>query len=323
MAMPEDVKKNIISLGKRLKKDPKELAVEMKEIISTDELTQTIENPEHKIRYAWGILFSRYARGAVTDVYFRPFLKPRIRKLKDGKSVCDVYGIICRIQETDGGKEEIGDAELVAGTLWEKSADAAAELKANILYRTGLKISETMGGCRVSGDNIVFKEVKAKVPTMEEFYKENIEPEKDSKLIGLGEMDLNIKTYDLDFRLFNVTIANARKGTDSNNNEYGVYDISDTTLLSDSDKPIAISLWLHPDDVFYGVGSVVTLMATIEANRKKEGEFIINPMAILPTSASYKMEIKIAGKKESVDIDELDDTEEKTTSNEIEDEFGL
>jgi len=319
MALPEDVKKNMINLAERLKKQPKELGDELKEIINTDETILTIESPEHKIRYGWGILIGRYARGALTNVYFRPFLKPRVRKTKEGKSVCDVVGLICRIEETDDGKEEIGDAELAIGTLWEKSADACQTLDTDGIYRTALKLIETKGGFKVSGDNISFKKAKAKIPTKEAFFNDilklsetGVVSSSDERLIGLSEMDLNIKSSDLDFRVFNVDIVGARKGVDSNENEYGTYDISDDTLISDADKPLSIPLWLHPNDVIHGIGSSVILIATIEKNTKKEGEFILNHIAVLPTSLSYQMEVKV-NTKQSVDID-LDEEEEDEES---------
>jgi hypothetical protein len=339
MALPDDIKNNLIKLAERLKKQPKELANELLEIIKTDEKVLSLENSEHKVRYAWGILFGRYARGATTNVYFRPFLKPRARKTKDGKSVCDVVGLICRIEKQDDETEEIGDAELAIGTLWEKSADATTALESNGVYRTAMKVVDTKGGVKLGGDNVSFKKDKAKIPTKEEFFKELVKFNKsgevnisDERRIGLSEMELNVKTSDLDFRVFNVNIVGARKGVDSNENEYGTYDISDDTLVGDLDKPLSISIWLHPDDVIYGIGSVVVFVAAFDKNAKKEGEFMINPFAILPTSLSFTMEVKVNDKK-SVNVDDLDDEEKeekvekeektKKKTTDVFDDFGV
>ena len=331
MAMPEDIKKNIIALSKRLKKEPKELAAEMKTIIKEDVNAQTIENPEHKIRYAWGILFGRYARGALTDVYFRPFLSPRVRELKDNKTVTDVYGFVCPIEETEDGKESIGDPELAGGTLWDKSAIEVGKLESGKLYRTAMTLSETKGGYKISGDNLTFKEANEKIPTINEFYEKYLKESEDEKLIGLGEMDFNFKTFDLDYRIFKATIQDARKGTGNDGRDYGVYNISDTTLISDSDKPIALSVWLDPEDVIFGIGSVINYVATLEPNKKKPGEVIMNSIGVFPTDASFKMEVRVIGQKESVNPDELDDLddaddkpqEKKAVAEEIEDDFGV
>ena len=324
--LPADIKENLSNLSKRLKVAPTVLVEELKKLISEDAAIIAMTNKEQKIRFGWTLLASRYVGGGKgTDLYITPFSIPRARKTKTNKHVLHIAAMVRLIGTDDEGKEEIGDVELAAGTIWESAAEKSQYMIPGKTYKTSLNTTTVEGGIELGGNDATFIEVdEPKFPTVEKFFADKIEPIIPEIKINLGELDMNARQNFLDIRFVEAMVYDADTGVSGPTNaEYGKYALSDNTLLGDAKKPGNHPFWVHPKDVKYDKGSTLKVVFTVNYDSDKEIART-DVFFTLPGKPAYDRVIrsKEVG-QEAVDMSLEDDLIKEHTDSVVGDDFAI
>lgn len=323
--IPEDIKKGIEKLSKSTGVELKALVEEFKQILKTDPTIQTMEKPEFKIRYGYALLLKRYvSAGTTTQMYIKLLSKPRVRTVVSQgkpKAVSNVYALVKRLTRDEDGNLIEGDIEYAAGTLWENAAENTRNLSPNKVYKTALRATEVTGGIELGGNDATFIEVNdVEFPSNEEYYKKYIEPREKDLLVKLADLDLNNRENLVDIRVIKAMVVDVGVGETANHVEFGRYTVVDDSLLAREESgPTSYSIWVHPDDVIWDVGSTLKFVGTVNydpvANIARfDCHFIV------PTELAIKRKIEpkpVSQQPESVEISvedldrELDKEHEK------------
>ena len=303
-SVPEDIKNNIKKLAEARNEDPSNLMTRLKEIIQTDETIQTMKNAEHKIRFAWAKLYSEYSlSGDVKPFYIRALSKPRPRRVEIKNEPTWVGDLVCIAQliGKDGeGNEKLGEPVYCAGTLWRDAAKNSEKVEKDKVYKAMFQMKENSWGATISGNKTSFTEVKKghTLPTVDEFYKNEIEPRNIE--ITIGEMDLNSAQSDTDIKIIEATVVEAEVGESAKGNEYGRFTIMDDSIIGGN-----FTIFVSPEDVVWAQGSQLKFGGKIETN-ESTGEVNWRNHFIIPTEMAMSRElvVKSVGSQDAIDVSE-------------------
>jgi len=320
VAIPEDIKKGIEKLSKSTGIELKALVEEFKQILKTDPTIQTMEKPEFKIRYGYALLLKRYvSAGTVTQLYLKPLSKPRVRMVTSQgktKAVANLYALVRRITRDEAGNVVTGDIEYAAGTLWENAASACKALQPNKVYKTALRVTEVNGGLELGGNDASFIEVNnVEFPSNEDYYKQYIEPRERDLLVRLADLDLNNRENLVDIRVIKAMVIDVGVGETASHVEFGRYTVVDDSLLvREESGPSSYSIWVHPDDVIWDVGSTLKFVGTVSYDAAANiARFDCH--FIVPTDLAIKRKIEpkpiTQPEMETIDVDSLEEELDK------------
>jgi len=339
--IPEDIKSGLKNLATSSKVEPKVLVEELKQIMANDDTIKAMpaEQAEFKIRYAWALLCRRHTMtGQTSQMFLRPFSKPRGGKTKAGKMRADVFAVIKRITNDDEGNPIPGKPELAAGTLWEKAGEAATKISTGKVYKVSLSTKEvkatpdggatTIEGIELGGNDATFIETtEVAMPTNEEFYKEYLEPKEKNLLIQLDEMDLHNRANRIDIRVIKAMIIDYRTGERADKTEYGQYVVTDDSMLGGGEggKPGSYTFWIHPEDVIHEKGVTLKCVGAVNYDKNKNiarwDYFFSIPVGV---GVKRKIESKQPEKKtETINPDELEDSEDDITKPKSDEDFAI
>jgi len=332
--IPEDIKSALTSLAKGAKQDVGTLVQELKQIIQTDETVKQMPEDaiEHKMRFAFALLARRYTATGAIPVYIRPTMKPRVLISKKGKFYGDLVALVRVIDKDKAGNPVIHEAKLGAGTLFGKSAENMKALDTHKVYKADMYITDASAtinntkieGYELGGNDIMFAEIAdIPMPTNVEFYDNYLKPKEKDLKVSLTELDMNIGAEDnvLDIRMITGMVLESRDGTSPKMGEYGLYELSDASILESGIKGENLTLFVHPSEADYEKGSYLTTIIQLE----KWGEGIrANGYMIIPMENARKKVIqpKPVSAQQSVDVN-LDDTEHKKLEQSVDDNFTL
>jgi hypothetical protein len=325
--IPKEVVEKLTKLSAAVEVDMKTIMIELKQIIDSDPSIQAMTNKIHQINYASALLIRRYS---MTDgskqLYIRPFAKPRSRIITSQgqkKYIGDISGLIQLIQKNPDGTEKIGEVQYGAGTLWEKAAESMIILSPNKVYKTALRVNEAKNGVLLGGNSATFVEANHKMPTKEEYFKENIESSLIDYLTTLDDLKINQKDDPTDIRIVRGTVLDATTGTTAKMGEYGRYSITDDSFIGKDNFP----MWVHPDEVEYGISSELYFIGTADVDNSNPQKPIVrfNCHFVMPAGSVIKKEEEptpIAKESEEVNLDDIsEELEEKEESKE--EEFAI
>lgn len=316
--LPDDVNENLKRLSEEVDVPMKELVKKMGNIIKTDEQIQGMKEREHKIRFAFAVLYREYSMtGGTTDVYMMPVSTPQSRAIKmkgENSYVGNVQALIKRIPSDDDDEVDVEDKwEYGAGTFWREGAKEAEEtMERGKIYEAKLRLDESDWGVEISADKGPFKEIELEddemPPSIEEFYEEEI-ADRDIE-INIGEIDINESEGDTDIRMFEGTVVDATIGERADGSTYGRYDIMDYSIVGSQ-----LAVFCHPADIVWAQGSVLNFIGTIRIGKDKthrwQNHFVI-PKSGIPKDVEIP-----EPEKETVDIDADDENEEKEVEDEV------
>lgn len=317
--IPEDIKKGIKSLSERTKIPAKDIVKELKQIISSDETIQTIKSEEQKVRFGWALIARRYLSNRKTvDMYIRPANYPRPRKVKTKGESKYNSNFVCIARIIDEETDKPGKPQLAAGTLWEKAAENTMHLSPKKVYKTSLVITEEDKGLVIGGNDATFTEEKSvKIPSAKVYYKKVIQPKEDELIIDLADMKINDGENAIDYRVIEATVMNHQVGINTNNEEYGNYELTDNSLIRDEESEGRFTVWVHPKEVNAEKGSRIKIVGVVNYDKNNKIARWTH-FFIVPTEDASPI-IKKEGEKEAMDADDiLGDDEENI--NEVDEE---
>jgi len=329
--VPEDIKRSIKNLASNIKKKPEEIFSELKELMKTDSTIQQMKSPERQLRFAHVMLLRRYSGGGGSEMYLRPLSKPRIRMAKSQgkmKHVGDFYALARLIEEDDEGNEQLGDTQIIGGTLWEKAAEMSKTLSPKKVYKTSLRVTKNnaTNGLEISGNDANFVEEDADVPTVEEFFKENISPKLEEKLITIDDVHLNVADDKTDYRVIKGYVLNSSTGESEKMGEFGLYSVTDDSYVGKDNFPV----FTNPDEIEWGMGTTLYIVGQgNQIGTDKNGKPVVRfeYMCSTPVPGSDPIpkdeEPQPVQEKavEEVDIDDIgSDLEEEETQEPVEEE---
>jgi len=320
MVIPDDLKARLKKLAEASKTSPKALMERLKEILDTNEKIAVMKHAEFKIRFAVATLLKeRVSTGRTTDFYFKPTLHMNFRTIKsDSKYVGDIAGMVRKIETEEDGTLVEGDVEYGAGTIWREGARQLEKLDPSKVYKGAFIAEKNSWGWNLGGNNPAFVEVEGiEFPTIEEFYKKEIEPM--GQDVVLADMDMDQSTNATDVKILTATILDGDINERPDHSEYGFYDLSDNSLISTEKGVLGQRIFIDPRDVKLETGCDVKVGVKIEMRKDKiqlSAQFIIPIGEVQEKIFTPKAES--VGQQESVSAEDLVPPEEGTGD----DDFG-
>jgi len=319
MVIPDDLKARLKKLAEASKTNPKAIMERLKEILDTNEKIAVMKHAEFKIRFAVATLLKeQVSTGRTTDFYFKPSLHMNYRTIKsDAKYVGDIAGLVKKLETDENGNIVEGDVEFGAGSIWREGAKQLEKLDPNKVYKGAFIAEKNSWGWTLGGNNPGFVEVEGiEFPTIEEFYKEEIEPM--GADVVLADMDMDQSQNPTDVKILTVTILDGDVNERPDHTEYGFYDIHDDSFISNDKGVQGQRIFIDPRDVKWETGCKATIGTKIEVRNDKVQ---LTAYFIIPIGEKqekiFTPKAESAGQQESVSAEDLVPPEEAT-----EDDFG-
>ena len=305
IVVPKDIVENLKKLATAKNIPFDTLKQRFKEIYMTHETVVALDNAEAKARVAWAILASQFVtRGRANryQVYVISKSDPRKVIVKGEPAyVADVYTLAKNLED------ENSKIEYAVLTLWRDAALKAKNLEPGKVYEAELIEFKQKWGLNLTSNETEFIEVNGEFPSIEEFYKKEIEPL--GVKVTLAEADLNKSEFVTDIREIEATVLTSDvRVSATDNREFGIYTVIDDTyfdMMADG-RVRGMTIWCNPDQVKWDTGSILKFIGTIDVDDNGEPRMFCH--FILPTKLAIKKEIvkkEIEGGQEAIDINKL------------------
>ena len=301
--IPTDIQEGIKKMSESTKIPIQSLVGRIKEIMQTNETIKVMEKEEHKIRFAFALLYRENSMASkTTECFIKPICNPRVREITmkkgDKTPVGDITAIVQKIEKDNEGNPVMGDVLYGAGTFWRDGANNLKKLEVGKTYKTSLVIKDNKWGVSITSDRAGFLETDQKLPDFKSFYEQNIKPK--NLLITLVELDLNKSDDNTDIREIEVTVIESEV-SEKEGREYGRYVVMDNSTMEKMGNQV---IFVHPKDVIWAQGSVLRFGGHIDVDQETGAVRWTNHY-ILPTAIAIPKEIiakPVKGRQEEVDI---------------------
>lgn len=300
--IPTDIQEGIKKISESTKIPVKALVDRIRDIMQTNETIKVMEKEEHKIRFAFALLYRENSMaGKTTECFIRPICYPRVREItiKGEKTpVGELAAIVQRVEKDTEGNASLGEAIYGFGTFWRDGANNLKKIELGKVYKSALIVKENKWGIGISSDRAVFMESDQKIPSFKEFYESQIKPK--NIRITIGEMDLNASEDNTDIREVEATVIEADVN-EKEGREYGRYVIMDESTMEKMGNQV---IFVHPKDVIWSQGSILRFGGQIGIDADT-GAVRWTNQYILPTDIAIPREIvvkPVKGRQEEVDV---------------------